>query len=104
MEVKDIMEQQFQEHGSQNAAALLRASEPDTALHGSLSSLLAGDSLAADDQTSAHELRLVVTQARIELAGEHMRAHQSAPDSDAYRDALRQLTGLRQQLETLRRA
>lgn len=98
------LEQQFVEYGAQNTAALLRALEPGSALHGKLSSLLASDTIAADTPPSAHELRLGVIQARIELASERMRAHQYAPDSDAYRDALRQLTGLRQQLEALRRA
>lgn len=98
------LEQQFVEYGAQNTAALLRALEPGSALHGKLSSLLASDTLAADTPPGAHELRLGVIQARIELASERMRAHQHAPDSDAYRDALRQLTGLRQQLEALRRA
>ncbi|MBQ9579241.1 MAG: hypothetical protein IJR28_06895, partial [Ottowia sp.] len=97
------LEQQFVEYGSQNTAALLRASEPDRALHGKLSSLLASDTLAADTPPSTHELRLGVIQVRIELAGERRRAHQDAPDSNAYRDALRQLTQLRQQLESLRR-
>lgn len=98
------MEQQFVEHGAQNTAALLRAAEPDSALHGSVRSLLASDALSADAPPSAHDLQLCVTRARLELANARMRAHEHTPDSEDYRDAFRAASDLKRQLEGLRRS